>query len=271
MLLTHVNVSPQKPFPGSPPNFLVLNGRGYFVGDNGTTGPQLWTTDGTASGTVMVANLGPSGTTAPPLLYGAFGSLVIFSKVDASGTAQLYATDGTSAGTAALTSLTGQNSFVSREFLIAGSKFYFATGAVSQAAQIWASDGTPGGTHLVTNPSNYFGALNNPQFFTPVGTRFLYVSQDLLWSVDTTSDTISAVTASGGVDGFGPPMYVSNLVAENGYALFLAGGMNGLLIDQELWSSDGTSAGTYRVAVINPGPQLYSLFQKVGAPVGAAG
>ncbi len=276
ILLRRLRVLAQIKFPG-PTNYAVQSGRGYFIGDDGTTGPQLWSTDGTASGTAMVVNLGPSGTTASPVLYGLFGSLIIFSKVDASGVSQLYATDGTGAGTHALTSLTGQYSYVATEFLVVGSKFYFATGGVSIGAasgQIWVSDGTSAGTRPVTNPwggNNSVGtsALYHPHSFALAGSSFLYLSSGLLWSVDTVTDTISAVTAIGGNAGFGPPNVneAAGLISMDGYVLCL--GSSGINQNQELWRSDGTSAGTYLIAVTNPGPlsfnaQQYPLFQKVG-------
>src|ERR1700730_962824 len=177
VLLRRVRVFAQTVFPGTP-NYMVMGGRGYFVGDDGVSGPQIWRTDATAAGTVLVANLGPSGTTLTPVLHGVFGSLLIFSKVNASGGEQMYATDGTSVGTHALTAPAGQNSSVASEFLVVGSKFYFATrgpfGLAGQySGQIWVSDGTAAGTHPVSNPfgTNSIGidALYNPHSFTLVG------------------------------------------------------------------------------------------------------
>jgi ELWxxDGT repeat protein len=282
VLVRRVRVLAQTVFPGSP-NYMVIGDRGYFVGDDGgVSGPQLWRTDGTAAGTVPVANLGPSGTTATPLLHGVFGSLLIFSKVNASGGEQMYATDGTSLGTHALTTPAGQNVSVSSEFLVVGSKFYFAGNgpfglAGQYSGQIWVSDGTAAGTHQVSNPfgSNSIGidALYHPHSFTLVGSSFLYISQGLLWSVDTTTDTIGAVAASVGTPGFGPPHVNDNggLVAMNGYVLCIADGPG--FGSQELWRSDGTAAGTYGVAVTVAGPipglpgfdqQQYPLLKKVG-------
>ena len=271
VLIYRVQVLAQLSFPGTP-NYAVLGNRGYFVGSDAVNGAQLWSTDRTASGTSMVVNLGPSGTTASPVIYGLFGSLVIFSKVGASGVQQLYATDGTSANTVALTSLSGQYSYVASEFLVVGSKFYFATGGVNTvgnaAGQIWVSDGTIAGTRPVTTPSSIAdSALYHPHAFTLLGPSFLYLSSGFLWSVDTSTDTIGTVTATGGVPGFGPPSVneAGGLIAMNGFVLFLGNNLPG---DQELWRSDGTSAGTSMVTVINPAPNFnssqYPLLKKVG-------
>ncbi len=268
VLVRHVQVTAQLVFPGTP-NYVVMGNRGYFVGnDGGANGAQIWSTDGTASGTTPVTNLGASGTTLSPSLYGLFASLVIFSRVDPAGNDQLYSTDGTTSGTQALTSLTGPYSSVSSDFLVVGSKFYFATQGVVggvAAGQIWVSDGTTAGTHAVANSSGNSLALYHPHGFALIGTSFLYVSDGQLWSVDTTSDTIAAVTPLGGLTFAGNVSENAGLIAMSGYVLCIVANNNA----QELWRSDGTSAGTYRVVVANPGPvsfnsQQYPLLQKVG-------
>jgi ELWxxDGT repeat protein len=41
--------------------FIHVGGRTYFGADDGVHGYELWTTDGTAAGTVMVKDLNPTG------------------------------------------------------------------------------------------------------------------------------------------------------------------------------------------------------------------
>jgi ELWxxDGT repeat protein len=123
--------------------------------------------------------------------------------MDCSSGAQPWSTDGTTAGTVRLGALaTGSNP-----------QFLGVVGA--QLA----------GTHAVTNPAGING-LYNPHGFALVGTLVLYASDGLLWSIDTTTDTIVAVTATGGTVDFGPPQVdeILNPVAMNGFVLFLASG-----------------------------------------------
>jgi len=51
-----------RPGPESTPisSMTDVNGRLYFVADDGIHGYELWTSDGTLGGTTMVANLAPS-------------------------------------------------------------------------------------------------------------------------------------------------------------------------------------------------------------------
>ena len=43
----------------SPQNFLALNGKVFFIADNGTIGREPWITDGTDAGTILLADHSP--------------------------------------------------------------------------------------------------------------------------------------------------------------------------------------------------------------------
>ncbi|MFB8790888.1 MAG: ELWxxDGT repeat protein [Potamolinea sp.] len=47
-------------------NFTNVNGTLYFTASNGTNGIELWKTDGTASGTVFVADINPGSASSYP-------------------------------------------------------------------------------------------------------------------------------------------------------------------------------------------------------------
>ena len=264
VLIRRLTVTAQTTFPGTP-NFLVFGNRGYFVGDDGSSGAQPWSTDGTTAGTVR---LGALATGSNPQFLGVVGAQLVFSATDGSSVRQMYVSDGTGPGTVALTQFTGANFGVTTDFSLSdnlflpvGSRFYFVQVDSSYQRHIWVSDGTVAGTHAVTNPPGN-NALYNPHGFALVGTLVLYASGGLLWSIDTTTDMIGAVTATGGTVGFGPPQVdeILNPVAMNGFVLFLANGT--AFASVELWRSDGTASGTYKVADVHTGP-LPSVAQQV--------
>jgi len=254
------------------PNFLPNGIGAYFVTVDGNGTSAVWSTDGSSAGTRQVAAF-TSNTSAPVSLKTMLGNSLIFSAYDANTVGQMYATDGTAAGTQALTSIAGQNAGVLDGFILTGNKFYFVALDTSYAHQIWVSDGTAAGTHMVTNGlgANSVGssATYSPISFQLVGNLVLYTSSGLLWSIDTTTDTIGAVTVGLGPPGFGPPSVLGSGEIANmgGFALFLGSG-SVFPATIELWRSDGTAAGTYMVADVASGASFNALqfpvFEKVG-------
>jgi trimeric autotransporter adhesin len=257
------------------PNFLASGTGAYFVTVDGNGTSAVWFTDGSSAGTRQVAAF-TSNTSAPASLKTMLGNTLIFSAYDADTAQQMYATDGTAAGTHALTSMVGPNAAVLDGFIVAGNKFYFVAEDTFYAHQIWVSDGTAAGTHMVTNGLgvNSVGssATYNPISLQLVGSLVLYTSSGLLWSIDTTTDTIGAVTVESGTPGFGPPSVLGSgeLANMGGFALFLGSGSS-FSSNLELWRSDGTTAGTYKVADVTAAPSFnasqFPVFEKVGNKV----
>jgi ELWxxDGT repeat protein len=251
--------------------FLVAGSQAYFVVITGNGSSSVWITDGTATGTRDVMDFS-SLTTAPAGLLAIWNNKLIFNAYDATGASQIYSSDGTTTGTHALTGFTGLNVGFVHGFLAAGAKFYFVTMDSQFGLHIWVSDGTAAGTHEVVNgldgSSATSGAIYNPQSLQLVGNYVLYASQGLLWRIDTATDTISSVVAASGTPGFGPPG-VSSAVLLNmgGFVMFLGAG-TGVIQGFDLWRSDGTATGTYKIAAVTPHPTFdenqFPVFFKVG-------
>ena len=71
----------------------------YFRADDGTNGDELWKSDGTAAGTVMVKDINSgSGRVIPPILT-AIGNTLYFRANDGTNGDELWKSDGTAAGT----------------------------------------------------------------------------------------------------------------------------------------------------------------------------
>jgi ELWxxDGT repeat protein len=91
-----------KNFYGEGNNDVLYNGKVFFLANNGTTGNELWITDGTSAGTVLVKDIRPgtpSGISTSSLSYFYTTSGLYFSATDGSGV-EPWLSNGTDAGTA---------------------------------------------------------------------------------------------------------------------------------------------------------------------------
>jgi len=193
---------------------------------------QLWKTDGTAVGTVVVANL-PLGDGVPIDDYffdrpvGA-GGLLFFSTI---GSAKLWRSDGTPEGTFSLGPMSGARNPIRA---LGNAAFFFRP---SHQRQLWASDGTLEGTRQIALtsavPTDFLGTAGGKLYFTASSA----VHGLELWATDGSEAgtyMVADITPNGSSK-FGA------YTAFGDQFVFVADdGTHGM----ELWITDGTSAGT---------------------------
>src|SRR5262249_6737244 len=90
-----------RPGSGNSVPFLLTNVNGtlFFRASDGLNNTELWKSDGTAAGTVMVKDIYPGGESLPIFLTNVDGKL-FFYATDGTHGFELWSSDGTSAGTA---------------------------------------------------------------------------------------------------------------------------------------------------------------------------
>jgi ELWxxDGT repeat protein len=232
----------------------VHNGKVYFAANNGTLGIELWATDGTDAGTYLVRDISTgSGNASPNNLISFNGSLFFSASNNNNNTPGLWKTDGTSAGTVLVRdlaadgiSLTVGFNNTTNSFTVNGNKLYFRGGLATESG-LFASDGTTAGTALVKAVGGTGGlfSFNGLLYFQGAGPESS--NFPVLYRSDGTAAGTLPVFEGDLLSGLSV-VAPQNLPILNNKLFFVGGNQaNG----NELWSTDGTSAGTNLVKDIN--------------------
>ena len=167
---------------GDNAGFVQLGNLMYFSADDGTTGRELWVTDGTPGGTHMVTEVvpGPGG--------GYFAEAAVFQGLlffEAPGRT-IWSSDGTAPGTSQVIG----NIFPGGigELTTVGSLLYFRS-----SDELWASDGTVGGTVSVgsfdTRDPEALTAVNSSILAFWAGTSAVGTEMFIAYPTSLASDT----------------------------------------------------------------------------------
>ena len=237
-------------------NAAVAGNVAYLSQDDAVHGQELWKTDGTAAGTVLVKDINPGEAPSTPSSLTILGSTLLFAADDGTDGNELWRSDGTAAGTVLVKDINpGSGASYPSNFVVVNGTLYFSANDGTNGTELWKSNGTAGGTVLVkdiaggatSSSPNYLVANNSTLFFSANdgsdGTE--------LWKSDGSSGGTVIVTDLNSGSASSNPRY---LTAMNGFVYFSGQGSG--QIQGYLWKSDGTSAGTTLVSGTNtPLPQ----------------
>jgi ELWxxDGT repeat protein len=250
--------------------------RVFFQADDGTTGDELWVSDGTWAGTYLVKDINPGPAPSNPsdistsenASMRAWGENVAFKADDGVHGWELWVSDGTANGTYRVRDLQpgAPSSYPQGIRNAEGALFFSADNGIS-GRELWKTDGTSGGTFLVRDIWPGSGG-SYPGDLVSVGPVVLFRAYSgpasngepnaELWRSDGTFSGTFLVRDNHPTSGSWPDA----LTRYNGKVYFQAYDAQD---DQELWVSDGTFAGTYRLKDINPtGSSAPWLFTEAG-------
>ncbi len=228
-------------------NITALGSTAYYYGDGG----ELWKSDGTSAGTVMVKDINPGGAPSHPQALTVVGSMIYFTADAGDGTGrEIWKTDGTNAGTVRVTDFNGTGDSGAANLCNFNGNLFFTAESSSSGRELWKTDGTGAGTTLVKDILAGAGS-SSPGNLMPVGSTLYFSASDgvagnELWKTDGTTAGTSMVGHSGTSANFQP----SNLTNINGSLFFRAFTFES---GYEVWKSDGTTAGTNVFKDLVPG------------------
>jgi trimeric autotransporter adhesin len=194
--------------------FASLGGRLIFTADGGSTGEELWTSDGTADGTVLLKDVFPGPRSSEIRHLTAAAGRVFFVAEDGVHGRELWATDGTAAGTRLVADIRpGPGSALPRELTEIDGVLLFAAEDGVRGVEPWKSDGTAAGTVAIQDIAP--GALpSSPLAFTPAGPNVYFVATDGTAGFELWALPRAALSRSAGVPPAAPPAAATATTAQ---------------------------------------------------------
>lgn len=238
----------------APASLCALDGDVFFCAETNGEGKELWKSDGTDAGTLLVMDILPGVEGSEPRFLTAFNGAVYFEANGGTYGAELWKTDGTPAGTVMVKDINpGSASSGPSRMTVVGSTLYFSARTEDSGWELWKTDGTTAGTVMVKDIYPGTGSGDPCSLVNVSGVLFFTASEPAnlvgLWKSDGTSA--------------GTVLVKSFIVSQPtcltavGSTLFLVA-MSSFDQGFELWKSDGTTSGAVLVKDVNPGsPDSY--------------
>lgn len=243
-------VSDIKPGSGSsnPANINVLNGNKLIFTAEGdiANSTELWQSDGSAAGTSMIKDIYAGSVSSTPSGLTVYNGKVYFSAFGSNGAfMELWATDGTNVGTQMVKDINATGGSYPEAFCEYNGKLYFNATTDLEGLELWVTDGSDTGTKLVKDiQAGNMGSF--PSNKIVVGNKMLFqiAAMPPAGSAVYETDGTAAGTKPFGKAGLNK--YNNKFIINWNNKTYFDGGA---LDYGELWSSDGTAAGT---ALITP-------------------
>jgi ELWxxDGT repeat protein len=183
-----------------PQNLLDVDGALYFTAEDGQLpwssdghGRELWKSDGTSAGTVLVKDIFPGEESSVPGDLLSLNGRVLFAASDPDNGRELWISDGTDVGTTLLKDIRSgfpgsSPAHLARVGTGNGPFAMFAASDGANGVELWWTDSTSVGTQLLVDIVSGAGSSNPNSFFTAGGIDFFLaddsVNGEELWTID---------------------------------------------------------------------------------------
>lgn len=241
---------------GTPTEMLTIGNTVFFSAIDPVLGRELWKTDGTPAGTLLVKDIFVGPFSSSPTQFCNLNGTLFFAATGPEGR-ELWKSDGTPEGTMLVKDINPNGGASPSGMFANGNTVFFKANDGQTGDELWKSDGSPQGTKLVKdiNPLAAgsqilsFISLNNTVFFTANNGS----NGRELWKTNGIPDG-TVMVKDINLNGNSDP--VSLTVFDNQLFFSAATVVDGVF-DRELWKTTGTEISTVRVIDINPnGPSM---------------
>ena len=172
-------------------NTMEWNGKLLFIANDGTTGRELWATEGSTESTALVKDIHPGSDDSDIFFLANLDGKILFEAQDGTNGTELWITDGSSTGTRMLKNINaGSASGLGQETpsIVFQNRLYFTANNGSKGRELWVSDGTEAGTKLLYD-INSGSAESNPSNYQMLGTTLMFFAKTAakgreLWKLD---------------------------------------------------------------------------------------
>jgi ELWxxDGT repeat protein len=240
----------------------VANDMMFFVVDDGVHGEELWKSDGTEDGTMLVKNITPLSLHSFPKSLTPVNELLFFTAWDGVETGrELWKSDGTELGTVMVKDfISGDQNAGPVGLTELNGVLYFLANNGTSGSELWRSDGSATGTYRVRETAVGWDGAHS---LVKGGDKLFFINYSVdhgyeLWVSDGTEEGTHEVKdiGEGTSSGVGYDDFVDRLVSHEDGVYFTADdGVHG----KELWNSDGTADGTFMVKDFFPGQNIYGV------------
>jgi ELWxxDGT repeat protein len=234
-------------------NMALTNNKIIMQGFQTGAGNELFSSDGTPSGTILLKDLKPGSSGSDPRFFKSALGKVFFRMGTTVFGDSLFVTDGTSLGTFALCKYPTFSSIINEGSIEMNGKFYFVNSTTASGDELWVSDGTVSGTQMLkdintgtatSSPGN-FEVLNNQLYFSANDG----INGEELWVTDGTFAGTNLFKDINVGTGNSQPKNLKTLNNK----IYFGANAGSSLGGAELWESDGTTTGTLMIKDIIPG------------------
>lgn len=227
---------------------ININGTLYFNGWDSVHRYELWKSDGSTSGTLMIKDINPGTAYGDPNYLTNVNGVLFFTATEPATGKQLWRSDGSEDGTVMVMNIS-PGSVDSSPVNLAniGGTLLFGADDDTHGVELWQTNGTAAGTSMVQDIKANTGNSNPKQIILCNGTTYFTVNDAEIWKR----------VGTGAAELVKAGMSPDKLACANGTLFFEGYDSN----NNELWKSDGTNGGTVMVKNINPtgGSSINSL------------